>query len=470
MSIPANSGVNNPIDPNRLNNFLDTTRALNQIRDYMRDGLSQNEVNTLSNTLQRLDPKELNDTIGRLSAGEVTTLLNEMDGASPLDQGANAVINGFGANRRPSPLSNVMDGGLSRDQRRDLMTRFARDLDASNITRVMAPWREHTADFANAIATHSSDDAKRAAARSLATQGSTWGAQTANIISSIKDPKVAAQTLSSIPEKQLQGVMAGASQVALRDVPNRLTGSPNSYRTADPWPLFGMLTAAARTSDPTVKARVFAAGAEELTRLSQLPIENPDALRPVRQSLTNIIRSDVDGVVGALGQVDPSGKGLSQYMTAMLSAGDTKSLNGIVNQLTRGPNGSVDPKTYLNRANGDTYQNAQNLGYFLGAIDRGFNNLAGDLDKQSGAAKNLLGAVFGAAGAISPQWGVSAAGGNLASGNLVDSAFDDLKNDRRGLANTLLQQGALRGLTQDARDQFRNTYLWISTPSGVNRP
>jgi hypothetical protein len=136
-------------------------------------------------------------------------------------------------------------------------------------------------------------------------------------------------------------------------------------------------------TDPKLQAEVFVAATKALTEMPNwqgLP-EGPDpgtggtkdSAKPLLDALTKLVESNPQGIMAALnhqasqqqgvGGLDPHGQALTNYAEAMFDRGNGAQMTKLFDEL-----GGNDPSYVNNSAN--NYQNAQSLGYFVGAVQK----------------------------------------------------------------------------------------------------
>jgi hypothetical protein len=153
------------------------------------------------------------------------------------------------------------------------------------------------------------------------------------------------------------------------------------------------VNAAATTgADPNLQARVFQAATNALTEIpgwqnARVPLGAPipdsptDIQQPLLGALTHLLESNPQGITAALQQQDPGGEALTTYAEAMLGQPNSAALGKLFDALKFGPNKMPDPNYVNETGEGNNsqlaqYQNAQILGYFVGAVQKAIANTA----------------------------------------------------------------------------------------------
>jgi hypothetical protein len=159
-------------------------------------------------------------------------------------------------------------------------------------------------------------------------------------------------------------------------------GMVGAFTTFEVTSLLGVLDAAANSRDPAVKARVFEAGTrviEHIRDSDTLLAPSPravDSAKQVAEGLTRLLGSDTRGIVDELNNRDETGKVLVAYLREMITE-DPSAKNPAIGQQIAALRGAGTGQTagrFIGTSekspNGDAfYRNAQNLGYYLGAVE-----------------------------------------------------------------------------------------------------
>ena len=299
----AQTNQNNPVDDavETISNKLDDSGWF--------DDVTHEELNEISEVLENLSPADTNEVISRLSDDQLAKFSGEMNSNAP-----------FGL------------GGLNGNEKNTLFTNLARDLDGEQLARLAVNFtdRGDIERLGTAIAEHASPTAKVDFIEQLANPSAEYLTDDAThrpftlgaSITEHGDPHALAvgEVLASLSN----------NQGALREAYNHLSDSQldavfsaamdkASYATQggftvsfDPEQLVNIIEAAATSSNPELKARVFEAGARQLNAIRDTdsvivnPLADEDAA-PVTEALTALIKSDTVGVVNVLETQDRYG-------------------------------------------------------------------------------------------------------------------------------------------------------------------
>jgi hypothetical protein len=211
-----------------------------------------------------------------------------------------------------------------------------------------------------------------------------------------------------------------------------------------------MLDAASKSNNADVKARVFNAAALQLKSIEGAPnllpataiIGKNDAAARIRDSLTNVLNSDTNGIMTSLEHNARNGEGITAYVKSMLAGGKTTELGNFVGRLSKGNDLTGDPLarfgTQVRGTDGNPhYQNAQVLGYFAGALFAGAKQITGDRTKQADMLKNIFGTIAGATGAANPTSGVVSSVLNGLTQAIVNEVTDGLNKGTMDMQEAL---------------------------------
>lgn len=437
--------------PAQSNDRIDD--AVNGISDKLRqesflgiqhNDVTQDDLRGINDTLETLTPDERNEVISRLSDDQINTWMDEADNGEFLGMG----------------------GGLSADERRDLNNMLGEGLDARQLERVYnaVDGNDEKLGLAGAIADRASNDVKVDFIERLA-DDTTGGPASSSIVAN----GYGATTLTEDwnPEARATAVVLGSlggDQTALADAYGALNDDqlqaviqagvkPFSSSSGGvvstsygPQVLTDMIDAAATSTDPELKARIFSAASGQLTEIAEsgdgLYRVNPDAAadaRPVSEALTGLLQSDVRGVVGALEESDRYGRALTGYLKEMVESGQTEQIGNLIAELRLDVAHAVpaenDPSTPDD--NDVIYPNAELLGYFSGATQAAIMSSGADAQQQAAVVEDIFmtvielgaGGIGGRAGGISSAVakGLTRAGVNAAT----DSIAEDTRNMRQ---------------------------------------
>lgn len=402
-----------------------------------------NRNSNLKQTIQdfkNLSPEERNQVASRLSDADLKALADDV----------NAIGLG-GAN------------GLSADEKRDLFNTLATGLNGEQLGRLAKAFdsRDDVMALGKAVAQHADSDTKVDFIKALAPQaadkdfdadftpGASWnehGDKEAEAILEVlgsmgNDPTAFDQAVQSLDESVLHEVaQAGINQHTTHD-----SFSLNRVRH-DSKQLTALLDAAAKSSDPAVKARVFDAGAASLqsmrdnTKFPAVGIGTDAQAKQVTNKLTTLLNSDVRGITHELNQHDQYGKGLSTYTSEVLRDGE-KGQAVLGNQLAelqgKGAPGNPTATEFFEQQVPGTsgapyYQNAESLGYYTGALRNGLQAQNADATANGGMVKGIMGAAISAL-----SLGRAGGSATFLTNTMVDAVVNSANGDRTRLGQAL---------------------------------
>ncbi|HEV2764426.1 MAG TPA: hypothetical protein VGV38_15715, partial [Pyrinomonadaceae bacterium] len=330
-----------------------------------------------------------------------------------------------------------------------LFDTLASRLDGANLAR-FADALDEPSDgqlFGASIANRASDSATEQFIRTSAARAEsdpTTAVAVAEAIGGLaNNPAALERALSGLTQTQIDKIVQAATQERMHTNP---FGSSVTF-TYDAAPLGRALEAVSRIQNPDIKARFFEAGAAQLKKLEEtntglgLVVLKGDSERQVRDGLTAILNSDTTGVVGSLENEFRDGKGLTAYMKSMLENGQERQVGEMISRLLEGNDHSQNPVerfgARVNRPDGPQYDNAEDVGFFLGAVHAAARQITGDRDKQANIVKNVFSSIAGAVGATGPQAGVAAALLNGLTTAAVDDVVSRLNNGTLELRDAL---------------------------------
>jgi len=312
--------------------------------------------------------------------------------------------------------------GLSGGEKKDLFNLFARDLDGAQLARVSNSFgsRGDVVSLGQSVAQYATADAKVAYVKQLAGQttdkpydfqnglsqttftGDQEAVAIGNVLASLKgNPQAFNDAINSLNGTQLAAVVTAAEgQTSTHYLGQQ--GQPSITTNAQT--LADILSAAATSTDPAVKARMFEAGSKALGQINDtnsILSPNPGAsadVKRVTQGLTDILNSDTTGVVRALKLDQPGGSSLTNYMEEVItedpSAGN-KTIGTLLARLQQSNDLQHNPLDFVNQASDDghggkVYVNAENLGYFSGAVQAGIGKITSDAKTEGDILNNIL--------------------------------------------------------------------------------
>lgn len=392
--------------------------------------VTHSELEDIERAFAGLNPEEANAVFSRLSDDDLHKWADEL--------GSNGW---FGT------------GGFDGGEKTRLFDMLAARLDGNNLNRLASHFGgDDLKALGRSVAAHGTDAAKEAFVREQARRAETDPAAAvavAEVIGSLRtNPAALERTLAGLSQSQINKIVEGATQEQW--LSNPMSGGATIFYDAAP--LGRMLDAVASVRDPNVKARFFEPAAAQLKKIEDaggavetiggIIYSKGDSVNQIRNGLTNILNSDTTGVVGSLERNSRDGKGLTMYVKSMINSGQTQALGEIIARLQtgNGKNGNAVARFGETQTGTDGrpyYDNAENLGYFMGAVHAAIKDISGDRDTQANIIKNIFGAVLGAVGAKNPVTGISASALNGLTSLVVDAVTNSLKNGDKDLLESL---------------------------------
>lgn len=217
-----------------------------------------------------------------------------------------------------------------------------------------------------------------------------------------------------------------------------------------------MLDAAATSNDPAVKARVFDAATKAIGDIrgsDTLLSPNPgagDSAKVVADGLTGLMNSDTRGIVNQLNSNDIGGHALTNYLQEVIKE-NPSAKNPALGQQIAALQGAGTGKTasdFINTAetgaNGDHfYRNAENLGYYAGAMQAAINKMNASDKTKGDILSNVFGTVVSASSAAVPGLSVGGKVGvqvfNGLTKEVVREVVADVTAGRKNLAQALTE-------------------------------
>ena len=409
-------------------------------------------LHQINDLLKNLPPAEADQVLSKLSSGDLNKWASEVNGGGI-----------FGAR------------GLAQDEKTDLFNLFAKDLDGTQLARASSAFgnREDVIALGQSVAQYATPEAKVQYIQQLAGQttanttdhqvgllsqtsfyGNAQAVAVGNVLASLKgNAQAIDKAVGSLDDTQLQAVV----QAAENQTSTHNTGDqgPSLIQT-DAKSLQSILSAVATSNDAATKARVFEAGVKGLTDIqdtNQPLTPNVGAAgdaKLVQQGLTDILNSDTRGVTDRLNTKDASGHTLATYLKQVVTD-DPSANNGIIGgQIAQlqGAGTGMTAKQFIGTPLQDQsgppyYRNAENLGYYSGAVQAAIRSRTSDAKTQGDIVNNIFSTAVSVAIApelLSPvgKIGVAAFGGvtsevvretvnSIAAGNTkLQSAFSEL--------------------------------------------
>jgi hypothetical protein len=366
-------------------------------------GMAHNDhLHQISDLLKHLSPAEADQVLSKLGSDDLKKWASEVNGSGI-----------FGAQ------------GLSQGEKKDLFNLFARDLDGAQLARESSSFgdRDDVICLSQSVAQNATADAKVQYIQQLAgqTPGNASDTQSGllsqtvfysnaqaiavgNVLASLKgNAQAIDRAVASLGGPQLQTVVRAAESQTSTHYTFDISESPPLINT-DARPLQAILAAVATGNDAATKARMFEAGAKALTDIqntNQLTMPNIQAAgdaKLVEQGLTDILNSDTTGVVRALKVDQWSGKALTTYMKEMFTedpSGSNRTIGAMIARLQQSNNLNQNPLDYVDQSVSDghgqqVFINAENLGYFSGAVQAGIAKIINDEKTQGDVLNNVF--------------------------------------------------------------------------------
>jgi hypothetical protein len=230
----------------------------------------------------------------------------------------------------------------------------------------------------------------------------------------------------------------------------------NAVLTADDGAQFvGIVNAAAtKGAHPAMQAQVFRAATQAFTEIfapTPFQWDQPQPFDPEKpaalSALTSLLESNPQAVIYQLRGQDLTGSALTTYVQEMVQRGDLPQLSTLVDKLRFGP-GPIDPKNpdvYI-----EEYGNAEDLGYFFGAVSQGIQNLQNDNAADTQTMGNIISGAAALMSAIYPEATAPAAIANTALQQYINNA-ENAPNDQMDNFKTLLLETALKSYAPGAK-------------------
>lgn len=205
------------------------------------------------------------------------------------------------------------------------------------------------------------------------------------------------QAVQGLSNSQLQAIM---------QAPSMGTGST---RSEDLTQLDNIINAAATSSDPVVKARVFLQGAQILSAINAPPIPQLPSYKvdptngqipQLASALTNLLQHDTIGQMNVLSADMSNGPALTAYVQEMLKEGRGGDIAGLMAPLMSGNNPKMSPADWLNQQNNGNYTNANSLAFLVGATEAAMYRTGADAKTTADTVVNMLGTAASIASAF----------------------------------------------------------------------
>lgn len=250
------------------------------------------------------------------------------------------------------------------------------------------------------------------------------------------------QAINSLPQSVLNNVAKAGINETIYSIDSRNHGV--SYQ---PEAINKLLERAAKSEDAAVKGKLFSSAANIVSGMRAIqntplaasaPVANPH-IQGITERMTALMNTDARGVTWQLSDTDEYGKNLSTYILEVLrndQAGGGKILGEQLAQL-QGAGTGLSPADFFKQMapgyDGDLYyKNAETLGYYVGAMRAGIDELNTDGTKTGAIVKSILSASISAAS----MGRVSGTVSGLTS-LMVDQAVEEANGERTKLAQAL---------------------------------
>lgn len=407
--------------------------AVDQATQTVKDKLDQSgwfndvtndELKDIATTFDQLNPTQRNQVLANLSDGELKTLAEE--------SGSWGVLG---------------TGGLSRDEKRAMLEDLAQGADGAQLERLSRAFsgEDDAKLLGDAIASHASPDAQLQFVQRMAGRVESDPQVALQVAQAIGGMKGSAshvdRALEALSGGKLHAVVDAAQQENLSTHAS-MYGGATSVLTYDVEPLQALIEAGATGNSVEQKARLFDAAATVLNDISKVSTFTPgmgvlknNAEEKLTQSLSKLLTSDTNGVMGELESQFRSGKAITTFTKQMIEQGRTDELKVIVTQLQRGNDlkGDALQRFSTPDANGQ-YTHAQTLGYFVGSVHAAAYKMRGDVDRQISTFKAIFGGgLSGGKDVVSNLWlGTGAAKAVLGAGVGTVAAVGLLTADEIG--------------------------------------
>lgn len=198
-----------------------------------------------------------------------------------------------------------------------------------------------------------------------------------------------------------------------------------------------IVRAAATSHDPAVQASVFQQASDVLKTIQgggdngAVPFELSDigigpgrhagARDELANAMTDLLKSDTNALIAQLESQDRGGHALVTYLTEQIAAGRENDVASLIARVQTGDDLSGDPVARF-----DNVDNAESLGYFMGAVEVGIRRATEGSAAEAQAAGNLLKGVVTYGGAFFTVGGAGSTILKSGAGGVVDAAVADV--------------------------------------------
>lgn len=477
--------------PNTVDTAVQTVRT--NLQSSWDNAITQSDVQGAVAALKSLNAADSRAAMAQLSNRELRTLAEEVNDGS-----------WFGL------------GGIGQGPKTDFFNEMARDLDATQLARLVTAFDRTTgrqtaedrltsvddiAAIGQAVGRFSGDAVKVDFVRQLAgsatdqakvqtmNEDRLYDPQARAIAQTIgglqNNPAAAQQALQLLRPEQLRAVLNAATNETIVAGGGGMGGGVGARR-ADMTDFQAVMTAASRIADPDTKARIFEQGAAELKDLESRGYSAEAAT--ARASLTRLLTSDTNGVMRELtyNLDSANGNAFATYAKSMLNGGEAAKLGQIQAQiLTGNATNTADPvarfeRTETSPAGTQRQVTAEVAGYFAGAVSAAATSISSDARQQAEMTTAVLksalavldkagvgGRLVGTAASVVKEWvqfPVRSAfealvAGRISASDAMAASMQPTKNVStmaNGLPDSELASGSA------ARSAFQATWAFVS--------
>jgi hypothetical protein len=400
---PGGASVAQARSSNRVDDAVQDIRESMKRDHWYQQELTNGEIKDIARTVKGLSRDEAKQVFAQLSDAEIDKLTRAVDSEGALNF-----------------------EGLSKDEKRDFVGDLAAKLDATQFARVARSFGGPQ-EIADVVAARGSTDAKlgfinayKNDASSQAQPGAwyeniggvttRYGNESARAIGTVlgslaNDRAGLARAIGAtnsatgefqpgaLSREQLRAVVDASMEQTSRSAVSAGGASLPVYSfSADR--LNRILDAAATGTDAGMKAEVFEAAAQSLGKVQGTggfltpSADSHQEAAAISDHMGALLRTDTRGIIGRLEASDPTGNALTPFARQQLADGKTDNLRNMLQELRNGP---------ANNALGHlgNVQNAQDLGYALGAVAAGLKSLSKSRAEQADLLNKLLGLGIG---------------------------------------------------------------------------
>jgi hypothetical protein len=357
-------------DPNQVDTAADVHKVLED-GGVFEDDVTHDELQRITEGLGTLDARQANEVISQLSPEDLAKISDEMKSG------------GLGS-----------FDGLDANQRKEFIGDLSSKLDATQFQRVAQAYGNPT-EVADTVANRGTNDAKLgfirahadAAAKDVPGGGPNADAGgVATVLASMDKDGLQRALVGSpgeapaLSSEQLQKVMEPSVNQAGGRAPVSVVNASRLEKVID---------AATKNGSTEVKSLVFQKAAGGLADIQKMSgIGAGSQATKVGDRMAALLRSDSNGIVDNLETSDPGGTALKDFARQQISDGKTDGLRDMLKGLRNGPNG--DPAAHLADP-----KNASDLGYAIGAIGAGVEDLKKSAEDNADLLSGLLGSFVG---------------------------------------------------------------------------